>query len=234
MRRMLPLFVTLSSCQVSGEPQDFTVTLCEETEVEVGWADATLGFSAEELLALLGSPLTLEARWTEYTPDVSEATLLVGLSVDAARSPAVVTRVDAVDYPGGCAYRGLPAGEVLRVPLDVEVTDEAGELHFSTPSRVGSRGDFTLDASALTLDQVWLDWEFQEEEAMEASLGGDWALGAESCLTDMFGDEDRAWRESRLILEGSPLAGEVDIELGTDGDDDSALGVCWRGVWGEM
>ena len=49
---------------------------------------------------------------------------------------------------------------------------------------------------------------------------------------DNYPDESRDYRETRLLLDGSPATGEVDIEVGTDGDDDVALGVCWRGYWG--
>jgi hypothetical protein len=232
---VLPLVAFLAACyQSAGHTDDlgyYEVT-CDEVVTPVAWDDASAGFTADDVLAVLGSPLQFDVTWDDLTPDSTSATLVVTLAENLAETPAVVLRSDAADHPGGCSYFGPGTGTFLRIPLDLVASDLAGRFTFSAPCPVGHEDVFTLDASSSSPEGTWFLWEFRKGPDVETCMAGPWWDGVQACVEGDFGDEVREYEEIRLWLLGSPASGEADISVGTNGDDDSALGSCWRRCWG--
>jgi hypothetical protein len=228
--RAIPLLL-LAGC-THGHPLNApNEPVCEETVILTSWDDASLGFTAAEVLAALGSPLSLSVSWTEITFDAAEASLEVAVSEHGALNPWLVTRTDVVDHPDGCTqWGGAPEGSYLRIPLELAASDPDGGFAIDEPGPF-EEGAFELDASAASADAVWFDWEFGTEDPLEDSFSGDWLTAAEACLYEHWGPDELDFRETRLILQGQPATGEVDIELGGDTEDAKSLKACWRGVW---
>ncbi len=228
--RLLPLFL-LAGCG-QGVPLIWEHVSCVEEATEVTWEDDALGFTATELLALVGSSLRLELDWTEITFGDPTATIVVSIAADEGQAPSIVTRSDADDSPGGCEQgMGQPAGTYLRIPVALEARDPAGGLTFSNPGPFED-GAFELDAASAHLEDVWLDWEFGEEPPIEDILSGHWLTAAEACLYEHWGPDELSFDEARLILWGQADGGFADIELGGHTADANSLKACWRGVCG--
>lgn len=205
---------------------------CEEDVGVTAWDDASLGFTAAEVLLALGSPLELAVSWTEITSDAAEASLEVSVGEHGVLTPSVVVRTDVEGQPGGCEqWGGAPEGTYLRIPGELVASDPAGGFSISEPGPF-EEGAFEILAAAASADAVWFDWEFGVEGALEDTFSGDWLTGAEACLYEDWGPDEMDFREARLVLRGQPGLGEADVALGGDTEGARMLKSCWRGVWG--
>ncbi|MFH1469074.1 MAG: hypothetical protein ABIO70_32100 [Pseudomonadota bacterium] len=225
------LILTLLAGCTTTQDLAYLETVCDEAVTDVAWDDASLGFTAADVLAALGADLQLDLSWTELTPDATSATLQVAIAQHSTLTPAVVVRTDAADREGGCG-EDQGEGTFLRIPLELAASDPAGGLSISEPGPFED-GVFELDAGAASADSVWFYWEFGVEEPLEDTFGGDWLAGAESCVEEKAHGQEYDYRETRLVLWGTPAAGQADIDVGFDTEDAVTLGACWRGVWGD-
>ncbi|MFH1463018.1 MAG: hypothetical protein ABIO70_01400 [Pseudomonadota bacterium] len=219
-------FALLAGCYSDGP---YTVMLCDEAATPVAWDDASLGFTADEALAVVGSPFDLDITWG-VAQDAT--TLRVELAPDTTLLPLVVTRTDAFGI--GCAGDGTgqPAGTYLRIPLRLSLSDPEGGLDFG-PSGPMTGYAFPLDAAAATEGALWFDWVYWRQEDLDATFSGAWLERAEACAEHLSLGEEYEITDTLVTFRGTPLVGRAGVQVFLTTPGFGAGGMCWSGGWDE-
>lgn len=175
--------------------------------------DRSLGFSANDVMALLQNRLPLEVLWTEMTP--GDASTDIALALTAAGPPE---RAE----PGGDTLLCVEARPWMRIPVDMSMTLAGGE--------VIANGTTVVDVGALDLGRVHLS----TVRNLPAEFSGEYATQLDSAFTEFSGSYEpgtvhfdgawvvlhRTWAEPVVAIEylyHTPVAG--------------GSSTVWRGSW---
>lgn len=194
----------------SQPPPVDAVEGCEPTLTATTAGDATLGFSADDVLAMLAGALPTEVVWDEMTQ--GDAATDVTLALAAAGDPALAE-------PGGDTSTCPETGTWLRIPVGLQITLAGGEVTAS--------GTIDLDAGALDAARVHLtpDWD------LPATLSGDYATQFDAFFADEYASRGFELDGTWIALARTWTEPVVDIELQATSPDAGLAAVAWRGTW---
>ncbi len=203
--RVLP-FLALVGCAGTSE---FNVGDSCGTVTPVAMDDASLGFEADDVLALVSTALPTSVVWDQITAGVKSSDLAISLG-------GVADEVAILDEQG--CYADASPPPALVVPLEASVSMAKGELSAEGLLTVAAYGVDSLDRVEL---RTW--WE------LPATLTGEYEDG----LTN----EMESW-SSDQVLDGVYVTGigpwpeaGLDIEVQSHSDDAIGAEVLWRGHW---
>jgi hypothetical protein len=194
------ILVSCADTQTTGAEEK-----CAETLESVAEDDSSLGFTAADVLDLLGSNLPTSVVWDEHTLGAESASLALTLG-GLAGSLAVVTR------PEDCGV-GEPA---LRVPVEMSMSMDDGYV-------VGS-GTVAIDAYALALDSLLA---FGDLQRLPVVLEGDYADDFEAYRPSS-PHGDQTVLETYVSGIHAWDAVQIDIAVDWAGEGNEML---WRGHW---
>lgn len=168
--------------------------LCTDTATVVTADDATLGFSANDVLAPLGAPMVAAAEWVaeENRPDT-----VVTLTVAAAGDPILHDQEPVDAGSSGCT-------DALEVPVTVALRTDDGAF-----DEVLATSLFVTDPTFVSVGQA-LDWQ---------ALGGDFTF-----VTLVPADWDSVALDLSTTLSATPEGGiQVSAERSTGPDTGEGL-----------
>lgn len=203
------LFVMLGC--TAGEPTTSAnfADVCATTFEPVGREDASLGFTAADVLSFLTLHRPTQISWDEWTAGQESASMELVFG-EITGDVSLVT--NAPDL-GACR-----AETALRVPLEVEVTLAGGEVTMTG----------TLVVDALALDEASI-WPFSDLNALPATLSGSYVTQLEEHIAERDHPEEDIVEQVRFIGVGPWEAGAVELAV----DYPSSLESVWRGHWGD-
>jgi hypothetical protein len=196
--------IFLAACS-SDTTHVYDDNMCVATLEPVADDDASLGFTAAEVVDLLRANLPSSVEWDELSLGAESAS--VAMVVDGIAGEVAVAR-----WSGNCVKE--PA---LRVPVDMTVTLAGGD--------VAGTGPVAIDATALDTDAIF---PFAVPDHVPVELAGDYFEDFERHHAEGH-YADHAVSEFVFVGTGAWADGYVDIEARYDSA--GAVEAVWRGHW---
>lgn len=202
------LLVLLTGC--GGQSGENGEGGCEPELTATSSSDATLGFSAEDVAALLSEHLPISVTWDEMTQ--GDATTDIALDLALAGEPSIAE-------PGGETPTCPEADRWLRVPVTMDVSLGGGQVVAS--------GLTELDVGALDLARVHLSagWDFP------ADLSGDYADQFDAYFEAEYASRGFTLDSTWVVLADTWAEPTVDIEFQSTSSDAGSAATAWRGTW---
>lgn len=183
---------------------------CEPVYTATTAEDSTLGFSAEDVFAMLDDAPPVEVVWTEMTQKSESADISLVLTADGDPELA---------EPGGETSACAESGTWLRVPVRMEISLAGGEVTAS--------GSTHLDVGALDLSRVGLssDWD------LPAELSGEYATQFAAYFEAEYASRGFSLDSTWITFADTWAEPVFDIEFKSTSADSGSAATAWRGTW---
>ncbi len=186
---------------------------CEPALTAIEADDRHIGFSADEVLALLQEHRPVEVEWDQLTR--GDASSDLALTLAAAGAPALAE-------PGGATELCVESAPWLRLPVEMTLTLSGGEEV--------AAGTTVLDVGALDIARVHLTpgWD------LPADLSGDFATQLDTAYAEAVetypadtASLDGVW----VVVNRTWDAPVIDIEFQFTAPEGGGAVAAWRGTW---
>ena len=205
------LILGLQAGCVDPAPYDATMA-CTESSAPIHPEDATLGYSADDALALLQAGAPSDLVWDDLWLVEQEPAFQMSISAGEG-DPELVTR--AQEGPGPEA--ACRVGPELRVWVDLSV--ELGD------GIAAGSAEVPVDVAALDLSAVHLD-----AVSVPLTLRGSYAEAADAAVRSEWGEDARI-DGIRFTPRDLWSDGDVSVVADLSGPDLNAVTTLWRGSW---
>lgn len=210
-KSILPL--TLLLTPACGATQVGPYLLCQQTLAPIEADDASLGFTANEVLALLQAAPPEQIEWDELTLTDGTDTLRLDILGIADEVQLATPEGDGEFCPGG--------GVSLLIPVQVEVVIGGDE--------VVSTGILPVYAGALDLAAIHMEAGWQ----MPAELTGSYETAFQMFFESEYASQDLTLDGVYITTTSVWSEGAMDIAFKASGAEMSLAGTAWRGHWRE-
>ncbi len=206
--RALALVPLLLAACVTLETTEYFC--CHPSYTPITADDSILGFSAEDVVALLSANLPTSVIWDQMTLGDASTDLAISLALDGEPSLAEPSSEDS------CC---LEDGSWLQIPLALDIVMAGGEVTASGTTRFA--------AWAPALDHVWIytGWD------LPAVLTGDYLAQFGAYFEDEYGSRGFTLEGTWISFARTWAEPVVDIDCTSHSADAGSAAAVWRGTW---